>query len=158
MKMVILFVLLSIANVVLSTIKSITTIKSSKGVASFISAGYYAFYNIVLIYTVADFPLYQKVIVTFFCNLVGVFAVKWAEERMRRDKMWKIEMTIPKDRTEELDTALSARGIPHNYIPNLGKYTAFNLYCATQKESAFARELVDQFGAKYFVSESKSLV
>lgn len=158
MKMVILFVLLSIANVVLSTIKSITTIKSSKGVASFISAGYYAFYNIVLIYTVADFPLYQKVIVTFFCNLVGVFAVKWAEERMRRDKMWKIEMTIPKDRTEELDAALSARGIPHNYIPNLGKYTAFNLYCATQKESAFARELVDQFGAKYFVSESKSLV
>lgn len=158
MKMAILFVLLSIANVVLSTVKSITTIKSSKGVASCISAGYYAFYNIVLIYTVADFPLWQKVVITFFCNLVGVFSVKWAEERLRRDKMWKIEMTIPADRTGELHDTLTQRGIPHNYIPNLGKYTAFNLYCATQKESAFARELVEQFGAKYFVSESKSLV
>lgn len=157
MKMILIFIALSVVNVIFSTIKSITTIKSSKGIAAFISAGYYAFYNIVLIYTVADFPLWQKCLITFGCNLAGVFAVKWGEERLRREQMWKIEMTIPKEKTNELHETLDARGVPHNYIPNLGKYTVFNLYCATEKESAFARELVEMYGAKYFVSESKVL-
>lgn len=157
MKMILIFIALSVCNVVFSTIKSITTIKSTKGVASFISACYYAYYNIVLLFTVADFPMWQKCLVTFACNLVGVFIVKWAEEKMRRDKMWKIEMTVPATRTQELHEVLTERGIPHNFIPDLGKYTAFNLYCATQKESAFARELVEQYGAKYFVAESKIL-
>ena len=157
MKIILLFVILSIINVIFSTVRSLTTIKSSKGIAAFISAGYFAFYNIMLIYTVADFPMWQKCVITFMCNLVGVFIVKWAEERLRRDQMWKIEMTIPSDKTAELHAALDSRGIPHNYIPNLGKYTAFNLYCATQKESAFAKELVEMYGAKYFVSESKIL-
>ena len=57
MNTLIIFSILTIFNVVLSTIKSIVTIKSGKTVASLISAGYYGFYNIVLIYTVADFPL-----------------------------------------------------------------------------------------------------
>lgn len=157
MKVLLLFIVLSICNVTFSTIKSIATIKASKGVASFVSAFYYAYYNIVLLFTVADFPMWQKCLVTFACNLVGVFAVKWAEEKMRKEKMWKIEMTIPAGKTNELHEVLTQRGIPHNYIPDLGKYTAFNLYCATQKESAFAKELVEQYGAKYFVSESKIL-
>jgi hypothetical protein len=60
--MLILFSFLTIINVVFSTIKSIVTIKSGKTVAALISAGYYGYYNIVLIYTVADFPLWQKVV------------------------------------------------------------------------------------------------
>ena len=150
MKMILLFVILSIINVIFSTVRSLTTIKSSKGIAAFISAGYFAFYNIMLIYTVADFPMWQKCVVTFMCNLVGVFVVKWAEERLRRDQMWKIEMTVPSDKTAELHAALDSRGIPHNYIPNLGKYTAFNLYCATQKESAFVKDLAIKHKAKFF--------
>lgn len=157
MKLLLIFVGLTICNVVLSTIKSIATVKASKGVASFINAGYYAYYNIVLLFTVADFPMWQKCLVTFICNLIGVFCVKWAEEKLSRDKMWKIEMTIPGNRTEDLHEVLENRGIPHNYIPNLGKWTVFNLYCATAKESAFAKELVEQYGAKYFVSETKIL-
>ena len=60
MKLLITFIVLSIINVVFSTIRSITTIKSGKTVASFISGGYFAFYNVMLIYTVADFPMWEK--------------------------------------------------------------------------------------------------
>lgn len=58
MNVLILFSLLTVVNVIFSTIKSIVTIKSGKTVASLISAGYYGYYNVVLIYTVADFPLW----------------------------------------------------------------------------------------------------
>ena len=94
MNFLITFVTLSIINVVFSTIRSITTIKSGKTLASIISGGYYAFYNVMLIWTVADFPMWQKCIITFVCNVVGVFVVKLLEEKLRKEKLWKIETSI----------------------------------------------------------------
>ena len=157
MRLIVIFSVLTIINVVFSTIKSIVTINGSKTVASIVSALYYGYYNIVIIYTVADFPLWQKISVTFFANLVGVWLVKWGEERSRKDKLWKVEMTVYNKKTSVLARELEELAIPYNYIENIGKYTVFNIYCATQKESAFVKELATRHNAKFFVSESKTL-
>lgn len=156
MNLILVFIVLSVINVIFSTIRSITTIKSGKAVASLISGGYFAFYNIMLLYTVMDFPMWQKCLITFFCNVVGVFIVKWCEELSYKDKLWKVEITAAPSDAARLNEELTARGIPHNYI-NVQKYVIFNLYCATQKESAFAKELCEKYNVKYFVSESKTL-
>lgn len=155
MNLLFIFIGLSIINVVFSTIKSITTIKSSPLVASLISSIYYGYYNIVLIYTVSDFPLWQKVLITALCNFVGVFIVKWIEAKRRKDRLWEVRATIPAEYTDTLHEALSL--IPHNYITGVGKYTIFNIYCATQKESSAVKATLDLYHAKYFVSESKEL-
>ena len=76
----ILFICLSTVNVVFSTIRSIITIKGGKLLASLFSAGYFSFYNIMMIYTVMDFSMWHKCIITFVCNFVGVYLVKWGEE------------------------------------------------------------------------------
>ena len=157
MKLIIIFVVLSIINVIFSTIRSIVTIKGSKATASLISGGYFAFYNIMLLYTVADFPMWQKCVITFVCNVIGVWLVKWLEEKARKDKLWKIEATIPAEYTETVHFNLGNLFIPNNYIPNVGKYSIFNIYCATQADSIRAKNIIDQYGAKYFVSESKVL-
>lgn len=151
------FVGLSIVNVVFSTIRSIVTINGSKIVASLISGGYFAFYNIMMIYTVADFPMWQKCVITFVCNVVGVFLVKWGEEKARKDKLWKIEATVLGELTSHLRQDLNNAGLSNKYIPNIGRYTEFNIYCDTQKESAKAKEILAKYNAKYFVSESKTL-
>lgn len=157
MNMLILFSFLTIINVVFSTIKSIVTIKSGKTVAALISAGYYGYYNIVLIYTVADFPLWQKVVVTFLANLIGVWIVKWGEEKTRKDRLWKIEATINKNENwEKLLSGLKDCDIPCNYI-DIDKYNLINCYCATQRESAAVKKSLDRYNAKYFVTESKTL-
>ena len=155
-KLLMIFIGLSIINVVFSTIKSIVTIKGSPFVASMVSALYYGYYNIVLIYTVADFPLWQKVIVTFGCNLVGVFAVKYAEEKARKDKLWRVESTIKPDKKDVFEMYCKENDIPYNYV-NIEKYILFNFYCATQQESAKVKKLLDAHDAKYFVNESKNL-
>ena len=36
--------------------------------------------------------LWFKISVTAAANLVGVFVVKWAEEKKRKDKLWKIAL------------------------------------------------------------------
>jgi hypothetical protein len=151
-----IFIGLSIVNVVFSTIKSIVTIKGSPFVASMVSALYYGYYNIVLIYTVADFPLWQKVVATFGCNLVGVYVVKYAEAKSRKDKLWRVESTIKPDKKDVFEAYCKEHDIPYNYV-NIEKYYLFNFYCATQQESAKVKKLLDAHDAKYFVNESKNL-
>lgn len=148
------FIALSIINVVFSTIRSIVTVKGGKWTASILSGGYFAFYNVMMVWTVADFPMWQKCIITFVCNVVGVYLVKWGEEKARKDKLWKVEATIPNEHFDYVRNALA--DIPHSYI-DINKYKIFNVYCATQAESAKVKKVLDAFNAKYFVSESKTL-
>lgn len=157
MTFLITFIALSIINVVFSTIRSITTIKSGKTVASLISGGYFAFYNVMLIYTVAEFPMWQKCLITFVCNVVGVWIVKFVEEKMQKDKLWKIEVTIYKTHQKDVCSMLNKAKIPYNYIEGVGKYTIFNIFCATQKQSTAVKEILKAYNAKYFISESKTL-
>jgi uncharacterized protein YebE (UPF0316 family) len=152
-----IFVVLNVVNVVIQTVKSIATIKCGKWSAAIINAVAYGLYTIVLVYTVCELDLWLKATVVAVANLVGVYVVKVLEEKARKDKLWKIEATILRGHTEELHSLLDKVDIPHNYLENVGKYTLFNIYCETQKESALAKELLDKYKAKYFVSESKTL-
>lgn len=151
------FIILSIINVVFSTIRSITTIKSGKTLASLISGGYFAFYNIMLIYTVADFPMWEKCLITFVCNVIGVWVVKFVEEKLKKDKLWKVEASILNCYNEDVIKLLTAIDIPFNYIEGIGKYTIFNVFCSTQRQSIAVKEILKRYNAKYFVSESKNL-
>ena len=155
--LLITFIVLNIANVIIQTVKSIATIKCGKTMAALVNAIAYGLYTVVVVYTVCDLPLWFKVIVVAVANLIGVFFVKWGEEKARKDKLWKIEATVHEPYTESLRLALNEAKIPNNYIPNIGKYTVFNVFCETQNESRKAKEILDYHKAKYFVSESKTL-
>lgn len=157
MKFLIIFTILSIVNVVFSTIRSLTTIKSGKTVASLINGGYFAFYNVVLIYTVIDFPMWQKCVITFVCNLIGVYVVKLVEEKMRKDKLWKVEITIPTKDSETADYELTNQFIPHNYIKISDKHTLFSCYCATQAQTMMVTKIFEKYDGKYFASECQKI-
>ena len=157
MKLLLTFLVLSIINVVFSTIRTIVTIKGGKIVASLTSGGYFAFYNVMLIYTVADFPMWEKCLITFFCNVIGVWFVKWLEEKMRKDKLWRVEVTVPNNQIENLLMDCKYMNIEHFSYWDAYEYTVINFYCATQKESAMVKELLKNYNVKYFVTESKAL-
>ena len=155
-ELLLVFVALNIANVIIQTVKSLATVKCGKGVASLVNAVAYGLYTVVVVYTVCDLPLWLKVVVVGACNLVGVFAVKWGEEKARKDKLWKVEATVKPCEFEAIKTYCEVADLPFSYI-DINKYILFNFYCATQKESAIVRDLLDKHNAKYFVAESKSL-
>lgn len=157
MKLLLIFIILNIANVILQTVKSICTIKCGKTVAAIVNAISYGLYTVVIVYTNTDLPLLWKVLVVSISNLIGVYVVKWIEEKRRKDMLWKIEFTVFGKDTEAVTKLLELAKIPHNYIPNVGKYTIFNTYCATQKQSESVREIIKEYHAKYFVSETKIL-
>lgn len=155
--LLITFIILNIVNVIIQTVKSLATVKCGKGVAAIVNAVAFGLYTIVTVYMLCELPLMWKACIVALCNLVGVFLVKWAEEKARKDKLWKVELTVRQTRTPVLARELEELNISFNYIENVGKYTVFNIYCATQKESAFVKDLTTRHHAKYFVTESKNL-
>ena len=156
MNTILLFALCTAVNVILSTIKSILTVKGGKLSASFINAITYGFYSYVIVLTSADgMPIWLKMAITAICNFIGVYLVKWIEEKARKDKLWKVELTVPTKYTNTIDFDL--HDVPHSYIELSDKHTLFNFYCATQKESAKVKAIANRYEAKYFVAESKNL-
>ena len=157
MKLLFLFIIMNILNVIIQTIKSLATIKCGKSVAAVVNAVAYGLYTYIVVLTMCDLPLLWKCLIVAGANFIGVFVVKYCEEKARKDKLWKVEATVLRGHTKELHSLLDKVSISHNYLENVGKYTLFNIYCETQKESALAKELLDKYHAKYFVSESKAL-
>lgn len=156
MNTILLFALCTAVNVILSTIKSILTVNGGKISASLINAITYGFYSYVIVLTSADgMPIWLKMAITAVCNFVGVYFVKWIEEKARKDRLWKVELTVPTRYTNTIDFDL--HDVPHSYIELSDKHTLFNFYCATQKESAKVKAIANQYEAKYFVVESKNL-
>lgn len=157
MKLLLLFIIMNILNVIIQTIKSIATIKCSKSVAAIVNAVAYGLYTYIVVLTMCDLPLLAKCLIVAVANFIGVFVVKYCEEKARKDKLWKVEATVLRGYKKELNSTLDKLDISHNFVDNVGKYTLFNIYCETQKESALAKSVLDKYKAKYFVSESKTL-
>ena len=157
MKLLIIFIVLNIANVIIQTVKSIATIKCGKAVAALVNAIAYGLYTVVTVYMMCELNLGLKALIVALCNLVGVFVVKLIEEKTRKDRLWKVEATVLRGYTKSLHSDLDKADIPHNYLENVGKYTLFNIFCATQAQSAKAKEIMAKYEAKYFVTESKIL-
>ena len=156
MKLLILFVVMNVVNVVIQTIKSIATIKCGKTAAAIVNAVAYGLYTYIVVLTMCDLPLLAKCLIVASANFVGVWVVKFFEEKARKDKLWKIECTVPANQAETLIAELKNSELPFNYI-DINKYYLFNVYCATQGESSVVREFLTRYNAKYFVSESKTL-
>lgn len=158
MEMLILFIVMSIVNVIIQTVKSIATIKCGKLAAAVINAVAYGLYTYVIVLTANDsIDLLAKCFIVAGCNFVGVYVVKFFEEKARKDKLWKVEATVPVANVGELSAVLEEYKLPYNCFKTSGEHRIFNIYCATQEQSRFAKMALDGHFAKYFVSESKTL-
>ena len=158
MELLILFIVMNVLNVIIQTVKSIATIKCGKLAAAVINAVAYGLYTYVIVLTANDsIDLLAKCFIVAGCNFVGVYVVKFFEEKARKDKLWKVEATVPVANVGELSAVLEEYKLPYNCFKTSGEHRIFNIYCATQEQSKFAKLALDRYLAKYFVSESKTL-
>lgn len=159
MKLLLIFIILNVLNVIIQTVKSIATIKCGKGVAAIVNALAYGLYTVVLVYMNCDLDLWAKVLVVGGANLVGVYVVKVMEEKANKEKVWKIEATLVKAQNyDKLIKDLDDAGISYNnFFTTKRNDAVFNCYSYSKEESRKIRQILKDCGAKYFVSESKVL-
>lgn len=155
MKLLTVFIVCNILNVIIQTVKSIVTIKSGKTLAAWVNALAYGFYTYIVILMVADLPTLTKCIIVGACNLVGVYLVKWAEEKATKEKLWLVTITIPNGaKTANAQYDLKGKGISLSKI-ELEKHTVFNCYCNTKADTHIAKEICKKYGGKMFATENK---
>ena len=153
MKMLIVFIVATIVNVVLSTIRSICTIKCGKWVSALTNAICYGFYPLIVMLTAKDtVSIVANMIITALANFVCVWIIKYVEEKAKKDKLWKVEVAIPK----EYETALhyDLKTLPHNFV-EVGSWVMFNCYCENQKETQMVVDIAKQYNGKISAYESR---
>ena len=148
----IVFFICSLINVMLSTLKTILTVKASKGVATIINAITYGFYAIV-VKQLASLDLITTVTVTIVTNIIGVYVSMWLLEKTKKDCLWKISVTT-KDNT--LVEKLEKFSI--SYVMNPVQYkkqTYYNIdvFSENQKDSSIIENILKEYKVKYNITE-----
>lgn len=153
---VIFFFAIQLVNVIFNTVRLILTVKASKIVASTFTAISYGIYTIVLVYTASDFNLWIKVAVAFSSNLIGVFIGTTILEKLRRDRVWKIEAIIPIwSNISELTEKLQTQEIIYSIMKNENNIVISG-YTKTQKESHNFRALLTEYKAIFVAFEQNA--
>lgn len=151
------FIIFSMVNVIIQTAKGIITIKGGKFAAATANALAYGLYTYIIVLTMCDLPMILKALITAFVNFVGVYLVKWGEEKTEKTKLWKIEISVLAENADKIKNALDAFGVSRDDGKPVGKWVKFDTYCYTKKESSFVREIAERYKAKCFASASEIL-
>ena len=158
MNPIIFFILMTIINVTLSTIRSLCTIKGGKWLSAITNAVCYGFYPLIVMLTAKDtVSIVANMIITAVVNFVCVWIIKLVEEKARKDKMWKIEIAVPYQFTKIMHKDLKFSKIEHNFT-EVGSWTMFNCYCMTQLQTKHAIEYAKAYKGKYSAYESKMTI
>lgn len=152
MTQIIIFSVCSLVNVILSTMKTILTVRSTKIVASIINAVTYGFYAIV-VKQLASLDLTVTVIVTIATNLIGVYLSMWLMDKMKKDCLWKISVTT-KDKSiakkiENFDIEYTMSPIQYKNET----YYSIEIFSKNQKDSTIIKNILNEYKVKYNVTE-----
>ena len=149
---ILVFFMAQLVNVVLSTLKSVITIKGGKNWAAVVNAIAYAFNNIV-INSLANVSLEVAVAITIVTNLVGVYFGLWVIEKLRKDQLWKITVTVPTDQFSDFKNALVQQDISFiDYKTNWEKYKVLDIFSKHKTDSRTIKSIFKHFKVKYTIS------
>ena len=152
MTQIIIFTVCSLVNVILSTMKTILTVRSTKVVASIINAVTYGFYAIV-VKQLASLDLTVTVIVTIATNLIGVYLSMWLMDKMKKDCLWKISVTT---KNKSIAKKIENFDIEYTMSPIQYKketYYSIEIFSKNQKDSTIIKNILNEYKVKYNVTE-----
>lgn len=148
----IIFFVCSLINVMLSTMKTILTVKASRHTASVINAITYGFYTIV-VKQLTSVDLTIAVVVTIIANILGVEISMILLDKFKKDCLWKISITT---KDETLVKKLEQFSIEYtiNPVEYKGKtYFSIDAFSENQKDSNIIKNILDEYNVKYNITE-----
>mgnify|MGYP006976108204 CR=1 FL=1 len=159
MNFIIFFALITLANVIIQTVKSLFTIKGGKLSAATVNAIAFGFYTYIIFFTADDsISLWQKALITAICNFIGVFFVKFIEERLQKDRLWIFNCTAKVESADviKITELLKSMDISLTYNQLKDDLYTLSIYSYTQSESEMIKSVLKNYKIKYCVIETKS--
>ena len=152
---IILFIILQVINVILSTIKSIVMIKGSKWGAIIANTIYFGVYTAVLKQISAIDNLFVLVIITMLANFFGTWVGIVITDKLRKADLWIIKTVVRIGYAKEYKKALNDAGIKYiSYQTTWDEYTAIDIFSESRTQSKKIKEILINFKAKYSIYKS----
>ena len=149
-KVIIVFCVCSLVNVILSTLKTLIMVNAGRGSAIIINAVCYGFYTFV-VKQLAEVDYWTAVTVTILANIVGVWISYKIMDLFKKDKLWRITVTLKTvDEFAECVQQLAKYNIGYTPIENTN---SIDIYSYNQKESAIIKNILGNYNYKYFIQE-----
>lgn len=154
MNFLLVFCALSLVNVIIQTIKSLCTIKSSTFVSACVNALAYGFYVYIIFFTNADgLSLLGKAIITACANFTGVYIANFLFNHIfTSDVKWKVEISIPEHLINEFEEGLKKNKLPYYICGNNLGWKVFAVFCQTKLQSDKLKAIIPQ-EAMYNIAE-----
>lgn len=151
-KIILAFFVAQLLNVVLSTLKSVITIKGGKNWAALFNAISYGF-NTIVIKSLADIDMEIAIIITIVTNLIGVYFGLGVLEKMRKDQLWKITVTVPSAELQDFKKLLTQNDISFiTYETQVEKYKVVDIFSKTRSDSKTVKNIFKYFNVKYTIN------
>ena len=150
------FVILNFVNVLVNTARSLLTIKGGKWIASVMNAICYGYYTIIIVITATyEMPLLMKCVAVAFVNFVGVFTIKFCEEKIKKEKLWVYNIIgINTELEETIRTCLHNTDVKYYSEELDDNYWTMTIFSETQKESALINSILNNYSVKFYAVET----
>ena len=149
-----LFFILNLINVILGTMRSILTVKSTPFVSMLINTVSYTFYA-GIVKLVSGQDMVVVLVTTALTNIIGVYIARFVLDKFKRDRLWRITATLGKGRrtdSAQIINELKKYNIEYN-MNDIGRSIVFDIFSKTQGESALLKEILNKPDVKYHVIE-----
>ena len=154
-KVIIVFIVCSLINVILSTLKTLIMVNAGRNSAIIINAVCYGFYTLV-VKQLTSVDYVTAVLVTIGANIVGVWISYKIMDFFKTDKVWRITATLKND-TEMKFCVGQLERYNIGYVA-IEKTNSIDIYSYTQQESTIIKNILSNYNHKYFIQEmQKSL-
>lgn len=152
---IILFIILQVINVILSTIKSIVMIKGSKWGAIIANTIYFGVYTAVLKQISTIDNLFVLVVIAMLANFFGTWIGIVITDKLRKADLWIIKTVIRIGYVKEYKKTLNDAGIKYiSYQTTWDEYTAIDIFSESRTQSKKIKEILLKFKAKYSIYKS----
>ena len=115
-------------------------------------------FNTIVIKVIADVDMWVAVIISIVSNLIGVYFALWLTEKLRKDQLWKITVTVPAENYDDLTLSLKETEISFiAYETTWEKYRVLDVFSKDKTQSKVVKNLFNKYNAKYTISVSFKL-
>ena len=156
-----LFAILQFINVILGSLRSLSTAKSNRNIAMIFNVLSYTFYAAIVKLTNGQ-EMWYVLTITIITNLIGYYLADYLFCKAQKDKIWKITLEPLNEKVlEKVKYELIYHCVPYTEIMVNNGLILLEVYSYSQKNSlVIKRVLLKHFETmpKYFISENmKSL-
>lgn len=160
MNFLIFFIIITLINVIIQTVRSLITVKGGILSAAAMNSIAYGVYTYIIFFTAEDsLDISIKALITVLCNFVGVFLVKYIEKKIRKDRLWIFNCTAKIENNELVNIVdvLKSMDISLTYNQLKEDLYTLSIYSYSQSESEMIESVLKNYKIKYCAIETKNV-